>query len=210
MLIVAVCGGSASGKTIFCKHLLDRLNEGNISVSVMSQDNFYKSLSDDIDSSTYNFDSPSAIDFDLMKDKIIELKSGKDSVEIPQYDFHIHKSTGLTTVKSCKVLIIEGILLFTQKEICDIANIKVYVKASPVVRFARRIKRDVLSRGRTIESVIDAYLKFVEPSFEKHISPNESIADITIHNDTNDGDYTLHSKINIIGAYIKQHLDELN
>ena len=77
------------------------------------------------------------------------------------------------------------------------------------MRFARRIRRDVLTRGRTIETVIDTYLKFVEPSYEKYIAPNESLADITVHNDTNDGDHVLQSKINIIDAYIEQHLNDV-
>ena len=209
MLIVAVCGGSASGKTIFCKQLSDKMRNRKISVYVMSQDNFYKNLPDDVDSSTYNFDSPDALNFDIMKEKIFELKYGQNEVCIPLYDFTIHKAVGTHMVKSCDVLIIEGILLFSQEEICKLADIKVYVKASPVVRFARRIRRDVLTRGRTIETVIDAYLKFVEPSYEKYIAPNESLADITVHNDTNDGDHVIQSKINIIDAYIEGHLSKL-
>lgn len=208
MLIIAVNGGSASGKTSFCYKLMERIKKHGISVSVLSQDSFYKNLPHDVDPANYNFDEPVALDFDLMKKKIMELKSDMDDIEIPDYDFKTHQAIGTIKLKKCEVLIIEGILIFSQKEIYELADVKVFIKASPELRFARRIKRDVVDRGRNIDFVINSYLRFAVPSYNRYIAPNESNADFTIHNDTNDGDHTLVSKIKIIESHIMQHLND--
>ena len=202
MIIIAISGGSASGKTLLCKELTKNIIDRGLSVSVMSEDNFYFGLPDGIHPDEYNFDCPDSIDFKSMMNAIIKLKSGVDSVEIPVYDFTIHKTTGTTLVKSSDVLIVEGILLFSEEELNKIMDLKIYVNASPEIRFARRIKRDITERGRDLDYVISTYLTFVKPSYEKYIAPTMYQSDIIVNNDSNNGDHNLSSKIHMIVALV--------
>jgi uridine kinase len=128
----------------------------------------------------YDFDHPDAFDFDLLLKTLYDLKSGKQ-VHIPIYNFTTHsREKQRKTVYGANVVIFEGIMAFVNKEILDIMDMKIFVDTDADIRLARRLKRDIGERGRTLDSVISQYNKYVKPSFEYYIAPTMSYADIIV------------------------------
>ncbi len=183
MLTLGIAGGTGSGKSTVVDQILNELPVGE--VSIISQDSYYKQ-NDHLtfeERCSINFDHPSAIDFELLKDHLLELKKGK-SIEQPVYSFETHNrlaDTLLTHPK--KVVIIEGILIFTEKSLRDLFDIKVYVHADSDERLIRRLKRDMKERGRDLNEVLDRYQNTLKPMHEEFIEPTKSYADIIIPND---------------------------
>ncbi|KAN0034382.1 hypothetical protein ACTFIV_000888 [Dictyostelium citrinum] len=177
-LVIGVCGGSASGKTTVCDKIIANLNVRW--VVLLSMDSFYKNLSKDIDPSKYNFDHPNSFDYDLMVKTISELRAGK-KVNIPKYCFKTHsRLVHQDTVYGADVIILEGILTLYSKELRDLMDIKIFIDTDDDVRLARRLKRDIAERGRTLESVLHQYNTFVKPSFDDYIIPLKKYADIIV------------------------------
>ena len=157
MLIIGIAGGTGSGKTTVVQQIIEQLPEGE--VCIISQDSYYK----DISHLTYeervkiNFDHPKAIDFDLLSTHLKELKKG-NSFEQPVYSFVEHNRTSETiTTHPKKVVIVEGILILTHPEIRELFDIKVYVHADSDERLIRRLKRDIVERGRDLNEVLNRY-----------------------------------------------------
>ena len=176
--VIGVCGASCSGKTRTVNSIVNSLK---IKPVVISQDSYYFSGNKDT-----NYDVPESIDFILLISHIKELLSGK-SVESPIYDFSTHSRLKQTkTINPCKIIILEGILIFTQKELLDLINLKVYISAYSELAFSRRLKRDVEERGRTIEEVTSRYFKDVLPSTKKYVEPSENFSDIVLKNNITD------------------------
>ena len=183
MLTLGIAGGTGSGKSTVVEQILNELPIGE--VSIISQDSYYKQNNHLTyeERCSINFDHPSAIDFELLKEHLIELKKGK-SIEQPVYSFETHNrlaDTLLTHPK--KVVIIEGILIFTEKTLRDLFDIKVYVHADSDERLIRRLKRDMKERGRDLNEVLDRYQSTLKPMHEEFIEPTKSYADIIIPND---------------------------
>ena len=183
MLTLGIAGGTGSGKSTVVEQILNELPVGE--VSILSQDSYYKQN----DHLTYeercdiNFDHPSAIDFELLKEHLTELKKGK-SIEQPVYSFETHNRLDDTLITHPKkVVIIEGILIFTEKSLRDLFDIKVYVHADSDERLIRRLKRDMKERGRDLNEVLDRYQNTLKPMHEEFIEPTKSYADIIIPND---------------------------
>ena len=183
MLTLGIAGGTGSGKSTVVEQILNELPAGE--VSILSQDSYYKQN----DHLTYeerceiNFDHPSAIDFELLKEHLTELKKGK-SIEQPVYSFETHnRLTDTLITHPKKVVIIEGILIFTEKSLRDLFDIKVYVHADSDERLIRRLKRDMKERGRDLNEVLDRYQNTLKPMHEEFIEPTKSYADIIIPND---------------------------
>jgi uridine kinase len=183
MLTLGIAGGTGSGKSTVVEQILNELPAGE--VSILSQDSYYKQN----DHLTYeerceiNFDHPSAIDFELLKEHLTELKKGK-SIEQPIYSFETHnRLTDTLITHPKKVVIIEGILIFTEKSLRDLFDIKVYVHADSDERLIRRLKRDMKERGRDLNEVLDRYQNTLKPMHEEFIEPTKSYADIIIPND---------------------------
>ncbi len=183
MLTLGIAGGTGSGKSTVVEQILNELPAGE--VSILSQDSYYKQN----DHLTYdqrcdiNFDHPAAIDFDLLKEHLTELKKGK-SIEQPVYSFETHnRLTDTLITHPKKVVIIEGILIFTEKSLRDLFDIKVYVHADSDERLIRRLKRDMKERGRNLNEVLDRYQNTLKPMHEEFIEPTKSYADIIIPND---------------------------
>jgi uridine kinase len=127
-----------------------------------------------------NYDQPDAFDTDQLIEAVRALKKGR-SVICPVYDYSIHdRSEKTITVKPAKVVIVEGILIFENKELCELMDIKVFVDADADVRILRRIVRDVRDRGRSLESVVNQYLSTVKPMHEKYVEPSKRNADIIV------------------------------
>ena len=179
ILTIGIAGGTGSGKTTITKRIMERFG-GN--VSVINHDNYYKAH----DEMSYeercklNYDHPDAFENDLMIRHLRQLKAGK-SVRCPVYDYTVHnRSKDTILIKPAKVIIVEGILILADKQLCDEMDIRVFVDTDADVRILRRIIRDVKKRERTLESVIDQYLTTVKPMHEAFVEPSKKNAHIII------------------------------
>lgn len=179
-ILIGIAGGTGSRKTTLADKLVDSF--GSQEVTVIRQDNYYK-RHDDMDyeqRAKLNYDHPNAFDSDLFYEHIVALKQGK-SVEIPVYDYTIHnRSEETILINPTPVIVLEGIMLFVEKVLCDLMDIKVFVDTDADVRILRRIVRDVKERGRSLESVIGQYLTTVKPMHEQFVEPSKRRADIIV------------------------------
>lgn len=179
VLVIGIAGGTGSGKTTITKRLLERFGEN---VSVIKHDNYYKEHHEMTyeERSKLNYDHPDSLDTAMMVEDIKALKDGK-VVACPVYDFTVHdRSNEKEIIKPAKVLIVEGILIFQDKALCNEMDIKIFVDTDADVRIIRRIIRDVKKRGRSLESVVDQYLTTVKPMHEQYVEPSKKNADIII------------------------------
>ena len=183
MLVIGIAGGTGSGKTTVVNQILNELPVDE--VCVISQDSYYKStynLSYE-ERIKINFDHPRAIDFELLEQHIITLKSGKE-IQQPIYSFVTHNRTKDTLkTQPRKVVIVEGILIFNSKKLLDLFDIKIFVHADADERLIRRVKRDIKERGRDIDEVLNRYKETLKPMHQQFIEPTKSFADIIIPND---------------------------
>ena len=181
MLVIGIAGGTGSGKTTVVREIIKILSDSE--VVVIPQDSYYKDNSHlPLDQRLeLNFDHPDSIDFKLLVKHIKELKSGK-AIEEPVYSYLTcsRSQTETVKVKPSKVVIIEGILIFTCAELRDIIDIKVFVDADADDRLGRVITRDNIERGRTIEKVLERYEKTVKPMHLQFIEPSKRYADIIV------------------------------
>ena len=177
ILVIGIAGGSGSGKTTLMKNLIARLGE---QVTVLSHDNYYKRHDD----MTYdercllNYDEPEAFDTSLMVYQLGELRRGF-RIDCPVYDFTVHNRSNETTkIVPERVIIVEGILIFENKELRDLMDVKIFVDTDADIRLCRRIKRDVNKRGRSMESVLKQWQQTVKPMHELYVEPSKKHADI--------------------------------
>lgn len=180
--VIAVAGGTASGKTTVCDLIIQRLHDQ--CCVIVNQDAFYKVLAPEerraAAQGAYNFDAPEAIDQDAMCTCVDGLIAGQ-ACNIPIYDFATHSRRSETRrVDPADVIIIEGILALHLPWVLQRANMKVFVDTDDDVRLARRIQRDVAERGRDVAGVIHQYTTFVKPSFDRFIAPSRRVADIIV------------------------------
>lgn len=182
MLVIGIAGGTGSGKTTVVNKILKKLNvEG---VNVLSQDNYYhdnQNLSI-AEREALNYDHPKSIDFDLLLQHVKDLKNGK-SIDQPVYSFVTHCRTGdHVLIEPKSVLIVEGILVLTNKELLNEFDLKLFVHADSDERLIRRIKRDTQERGRDLEEVLHRYQTTLKPMHQEFIEPSKNDADIIIPN----------------------------
>ena len=203
MLVIGIAGGSGSGKTTVVNAITSRLKE---KVVIIPQDSYYKDSSHlpMEERQQINFDHPDAIDFKLLCQQLAELKEGK-TIEQPVYSYITcsRSKTETVTVAPADVIIIEGILVFTCKELRDQMDIKIFVDADDDDRLMRVMARDILERGKTVETVIERYTKTVKPMYLQFIEPSKRYADIIIPQGG-------HNKvaINMISATVEKSLRE--
>jgi len=183
MLIIGIAGGTGSGKTTVVNQILHELPVDE--VCVISQDSYYNittGLSYE-ERTKINFDHPKAIDFELLVDHLNLLRRGK-VIEQPVYSFVTHNRTSDTLITHPKkVVIVEGILIFNNKELRDIFDIKIFVHADTDERLIRRVRRDIEERGRDINEVLTRYQTTLKPMHQQFIEPTKNYADIIIPND---------------------------
>ena len=204
MLVIGIAGGSGSGKTTVVKAITEQL-QGR--VVVIPQDSYYKDSSHipPEERKNINFDHPDAIDWKLMCQQIRELKRG-ETIEQPVYSYITcsRSKTETVTVKPAEVIIVEGILIFTCKELRDQMNIKIFVDADDDDRLMRIILRDIAERGRTVQTAIDHYCETVKPMHLQFIEPSKRYADVIVpqggHNQV---------AIDIISATIEKTLQNI-
>ena len=180
MLVIGIAGGSGSGKTTVVRAITEQLNG---KVVVIPQDSYYKDSSHvpPEERKNINFDHPDAIDWKLMCQQIRELKAGK-TIEQPVYSYITcsRSTTETITVEPAEVIIVEGILIFTCKELRDQMNIKIFVDADDDDRVLRIMVRDIAERGRTIETAIEHYCDTVKPMHLQFIEPTKRYADVIV------------------------------
>jgi len=178
-MTIGIAGGTGSGKTTITRKIMRRFGGD---VSVIYHDNYYKAH-DELpyeERCKLNYDHPNAFDTELLLQHIRALKRG-ESIDCPVYDYSIHNRSEKTVrINPAKVLVIEGILIFADKRLCDEMDIKIFVDTDADVRILRRIVRDVRDRARSLESVIDQYLTTVKPMHEQFVEPSKRNADIII------------------------------
>lgn len=179
VIVIGIAGGTGSGKSTMINNIKKQFSD---EITMLSHDFYYKAHDD----MTYeercqlNYDHPDAFDTDLMIQHIKDLKDWKP-IERPVYDFTIHNRVAETvTVRPAKVVVVEGILIFENKELLDLFDIKVFVDTDADVRIIRRILRDVQERGRTLESVVTQYLTTVKLMHEQFVEPSKKNADIIV------------------------------
>ena len=129
----------------------------------------------------WNFDHPKALETSLMVEHLQALKRG-EVIEVPKYDFSTHtRVKGDTETKEpCRVILVEGILLFEHEQLRDLLDIKIYVETEDDIRFIRRMNRDIQERGRSVDSVIDQYLTTVRPMHKQYVEPFKQFSDVVI------------------------------
>lgn len=179
VIVIGIAGGTGSGKSTLVKKIKEEFNDRT---TIISHDFYYKQHSDISfeQRKKLNYDHPDSFDTDLMIEHIRQLAAGQ-AIQRPVYDFTIHNRVDETvTVRPAKVIIVEGILIFENKELRDMFDIKLFIDTDADVRIIRRILRDVSERGRTLESVVNQYLTTVKPMHEQFVEPYKKYADIII------------------------------
>lgn len=206
-IVIAIAGASASGKSLIAstiyKELKEELNSDDI--GIISEDAYYKdqthlTMEERVKT---NYDHPNSMDHHLLVEHLRQLKQG-EVIEIPEYDYSEHNRK--TTTKNFtpkKIIILEGILLLTDEEIRNEINVSIFVDAPLDICFIRRLQRDMLERGRTMDSVIAQYRKTVRPMFLQFIEPSKQYADIIVPKGGKN-----RIAINILKAQLKQLLSK--
>jgi len=179
-LVIGIAGGSGSGKTTVAQEILQRVGPDRI--AFLQHDSYYKDLSGlpPTQRAEVNFDHPNSLETELLIEHIACLRGGK-AVEVPIYDFSKHSRTAKSfTVQPRRVILVEGILIFTEAALREVFDVKIFVDTDSDIRFIRRLQRDISERGRTTESVIKQYQLTVRPMHMEFVEPSKRYADIII------------------------------
>jgi len=183
-LVMGIGGGTGAGKTTIAR----RITEGVDSVSVVPLDNYYRDSSGVPleERREINYDHPDAFDWPLVREQLSALRGGQ-AIEMPQYDFTAHNRTDETVrVEPGEVVVVEGILALYDDALDGMFELSIYVETDADVRILRRIRRDVVERGRDLEGVIEQYLSTVKPMHEQFVRPTKAEADIIIPEGANE------------------------
>ncbi len=179
-ITMGVAGGTGSGKTTVARRILERV--GFDRVAYVPHDAYYRDVSDlpPAERAQLNFDHPDSLDNDLLIVHLQELQAGR-AVEIPVYDFRTHSRVAETRhVDPQPVILVEGILIFADKRLRDLMDVKIFVDTDADIRLIRRLQRDISERGRSAESVINQYLRTVRPMHLEFAEPSKRYADVII------------------------------
>ena len=179
-LVIGIAGGSGSGKTTVAQSILQRV--GPDQIAFLQHDSYYKDLTGlpPTQRMEVNFDHPNSLETDLLIEHIASLRDGKPA-EVPIYDFSTHSRTNQTfTAHPRRVILVEGILIFTEPALREMFDIKIFVDTDSDLRFIRRLERDITERGRTTESVIKQYQNTVRPMHMEFVEPSKRYADVII------------------------------
>lgn len=181
LIIIGIAGASGSGKSLLAKTLVDEL--GSDRVVVISEDSYYKDLSHLSleERAKVNFDHPDAFDHAFLAQQLKELRGGYD-IDVPVYDFVTHSRTQkkFHISHNKTIVVLEGILLFVDSTLRKLMDIRIYVDTPLDIAFIRRLQRDVMERGRSMQSVVAQYQTTVRPMFVKYVDPSKRHADIIV------------------------------
>jgi uridine kinase len=179
-MVIGVAGGSGSGKTTVVSQIADGL--GPEQVIVLEHDRYYRDGKDLPleERVAVNYDHPDSLETDLLVGHLHELRAGRP-VELPVYDFaRFTRKAERERADPRRVIIVEGILIFTDAELRSLMDVKVFVDTDADTRFIRRLQRDITDRGRTVQSVIEQYLRTVKPMHLDFVEPSKRYADIIV------------------------------
>jgi uridine kinase len=179
-IVIAVAGGTASGKTTVANEVFDRVGAEHI--AYIPHDAYYRDLShlSPSERARVNFDHPNSLETELLIQHVRELRASR-AVEIPVYDFTTHtRRQDTRRVEPARVILVEGILVLVEPELRKLFDVKLYVDSDADVRFIRRLRRDIEERGRTVESVCEQYLATVRPMHLEFVEPSKRYADVII------------------------------
>ncbi len=179
-ILIGIAGGSGSGKTLVARNIVRDL--GSDRVVIIDQDSYYKNLEDIPlrDREARNFDHPDAFDNDLLRSHVRDLLSG-EPIEQPIYDYTEHRRlTETRHIGERLIIVLEGILIYTDPELRALMDIKLFIDADPDVRFIRRLRRDLVERGRSVDSIIRQYEESVRPMHMQFVEPCKRWADVII------------------------------
>jgi len=179
-IIIGVAGGTGSGKTTVANTILDRV--GPHRIAHIQHDSYYRDLSHlpPNERGRINFDHPDSLETDLLIQHLEGLRARRP-VAIPVYDFTTHSRTARTVrVEPRHVILVDGILIFVEKALRQMFDIKIFVDTDADLRFIRRLQRDIAERGRTANSVVDQYLNTVRPMHLEFVEPSKRYADVII------------------------------
>jgi len=201
-LFIAIAGGSGSGKTTIARSVVDIV--GRDKVVYLQQDAYYRDQSHLSleDRTKINYDHPDSIELELMVEHLAALRNGQP-IERPIYNFETHLRTDETyTLVPEPAVIVEGILLLADARLREQFDVRVYIDTEADLRLMRRIQRDIVERGRSIESVLDQYQKTVRPMHYQFVEPSKRYADIIIPEGINTG------AIGTVSSMIRHFLDQ--
>ena len=185
MFIIGITGGTGSGKTTIINKVNKLFNQSNI--GLLSSDSYYKDNSNlnFSERDKLNYDTPDAIDFDLLNNHIRLLKTGQD-INVPHYCFSTHLRLNTSTLfKPKKILIIEGILILSNRTLRDQIDYNVFLDCSRDTRFRRRLKRDINERGRNYEDVIKLFENRLDKMHQIHVKPMKKECDLVLETENN-------------------------
>lgn len=178
-IIIGIAGASGSGKTTIANRIHEPIGDDSV---LITHDSYYKNH-DDLtfeQRCKINYDHPDSLESDLLVEHLLQLKSGK-SIDIPEYDYTQHRRKEKTSqVEPKSVLLVEGILIFTEQKLRELFDLKIYVDTDPDICLIRRINRDVNKRQRSLDSVISQYLNTVKPMYHEFVEPSKRYADIIV------------------------------
>jgi uridine kinase len=197
IFLIAIAGGSGSGKTTFAQKVMKNIDHAES--SLLHMDSYYLPTVPKINGKV-NFDHPDAFDWNLLRHHLTELKKGL-SIKCPIYNFSTSTRTDeFEVIGPCKVVLFEGIFSLYDQEIRKLLNIKCFLHVDSDIRFTRRLHRDVKERGRSLESVIAQYYDTVRPMYQKFLDPQKQFADFTVGEETD-------VAASILAAKIREMLD---
>jgi len=184
MIVIGIAGASGSGKSLLSNTIAKEL--GSDRVVVISEDHYYNDNSDKTmeERNKINYDHPDAFDHKLFKQQMEQLANGQ-SADVPIYDYSQHnrsKDETMSVSHTNTIFVLEGILIFDDRELRDLMDIKIFMDTPADISLIRRLQRDITERGRTVESVIQQYKESVRPMYLRFIEPSKRYADIIVPN----------------------------
>lgn len=195
--VLGIAGGTGAGKTTIAHEVADGFNQPT---TLFALDNYYEDHPERsfAERKSINYDHPTAFDWELIRAHVEKLCSG-EPVEMPQYDFETHARTGeCVPVEPTDVLVIEGIFALYDEKVSERLDLGLYVETDADVRIIRRIRRDVLERGRSLDGVIEQYLGTVKPMHEQFVAPTKKQADLVVPEGANS------AAVDLLGAAIAE------
>lgn len=179
-IVVGIAGGTGSGKTTLAESLVAALGIDNI--AYIAHDSYYRGIGNQslADGEKMNFDHPDSLETSLLVDHVQHLLAYED-ISVPIYDFGTHtRRPEVIALAARPVILVEGILIFSDRQLVDLIDIKVFVDADDDIRFIRRLQRDIVERDRTLDKVAAQYMETVRPMHSQFVAPSKAVADIII------------------------------
>ncbi|EKD54521.1 MAG: hypothetical protein ACD_60C00076G0012 [uncultured bacterium] len=179
-IIIGISGASASGKSLLASTIVNEL--GSNQVVVISEDAYYKDHSNIPfeERAAINYDHPNSLDHELLYQHLLQLQAGKP-VEVPIYNHSMHiREKETRTIGQHTIIVLEGILLFVEKSLRELMDIRIFMETALDICLIRRMKRDMNERGRSLDSVIKQYEETVRPMYLQFIEPSKRYADIIV------------------------------